>query len=109
MSIPGRGSSSTGHEDTAPDPPKQSGAGPGRGVVAYYTHARGPAKDPWLARDVPGVSCDVLESRDNPVPIGVALSGGWDHDGTGFWELTARGIKLPGRWVVIDREFKPAQ
>jgi hypothetical protein len=24
------------------------------------------------------------------------------------WELTVGGFDLPGRWVVVDREFRPA-
>jgi hypothetical protein len=26
-----------------------------------------------------------------------------------LWKLTVRDVELPGLWVVIDREFRPAQ
>jgi hypothetical protein len=43
------------------------------------------------------------------MPIGMALRVGRDDTGCALWALTIDGEDLPGRWVVIDREFHSAQ
>jgi hypothetical protein len=50
----------------------------------------------------------VLESRDNHVPIGVALAFGIDEDRPSLWRLTVRGAAVPGVFIVVDRAFRPA-
>ena len=41
--------------------------------------------------------------------IGMALPVGWDNSGAAVWRIILRqGGELPGRWVVIDREFRSA-
>jgi hypothetical protein len=40
--------------------------------------------------------------------IGLALAIGRSDEEVEVWELTVRGAELPGRWVVVDREFRPA-
>jgi hypothetical protein len=50
----------------------------------------------------------VLESPDNPVSVGIASCVGFDAAGVAIWRLVIRGAELIGRWIVIDREFRPA-
>jgi hypothetical protein len=42
------------------------------------------------------------------MPIDMALRVGRDDAGRALWALTVDGDDLPGRWVVVDREFQPA-
>ena len=83
------------------------GSKQGGPALAYYT-AVGPRSGPLRYPDSPA-AIGVLESLGNPVPIGFAMAVGWDGDGVAFWKLTIRGFALPGRWVVVDREFQPAK
>jgi hypothetical protein len=69
----------------------------------YYTDCFG--KGPVKYRDVI-CSIGVLESPDNHMPIGIANCRTWDEHGLAIWELTVKGEKFPGRWVIIDREFR---
>jgi hypothetical protein len=71
----------------------------------YYTDCFG--KGPVKYRDDIG-SIGVLEAPDNHMPIGISNCRTHDKNGLAIWELTVRGAKLPGRWVIVDREFKPA-
>jgi hypothetical protein len=57
---------------------------------------------------LPG-SIGVLEAPDNAMPIGMASCIGWDLDGLAVWRLTIGGQEIEGRFVIIDREFRPAQ
>ena len=51
----------------------------------------------------------VLEALDQPMPIGTALRVGVGAAGRALWALTIDGDDVPGRWVVVDREFQPAE
>jgi hypothetical protein len=42
------------------------------------------------------------------MPVGLALRVGVDAAGRSVWELVIDDVLVPGRWVVIDREFQPA-
>jgi hypothetical protein len=42
------------------------------------------------------------------MPIGMAPGARWRDDGAALWRLTVHGAEVPGLWVVIDREFRPA-
>jgi hypothetical protein len=42
------------------------------------------------------------------MPIGMASCRGWDENGLAEWTLTIGGQLIEGRWVIIDREFRPA-
>jgi hypothetical protein len=42
------------------------------------------------------------------LPIGMAGEVGRTADGLALWKLTVHGFELPGRWVIVDREFRPA-
>jgi hypothetical protein len=73
----------------------------------YYTNI-GPRSGPILCRHgfhAPGV----LRARDDHAPIGLALPVGRDDDPVELWRLTVHGVELPGRFIVVDREFQPAQ
>lgn len=43
------------------------------------------------------------------MPIGMALGAGRTDDGLKLWKLIIDGAELPGRFVIIDREFRPAK
>jgi hypothetical protein len=68
-----------------------------------------PTSHPWPpGRDDPGTAIGVLQARDNHGPIGMAPPIGWDVAGAAVWRLTAHGAGVPGRWIVVDRESRPA-
>ena len=73
--------------------------------MPYYANlsVNGPVK----YRRVIG-SIAVLEAPNNHSPIGMAKCTTWDENGLAVFVLTVHGKELPGRWVIIDREFKPA-
>jgi hypothetical protein len=74
--------------------------------MSYHTDA-GPVCGPFLHREVVG-AIGVHESpAGSATPIGRALCLGWDDAGVAVWELVVEGADLAGRWVVIDREFRP--
>jgi hypothetical protein len=74
--------------------------------MCYFANAV-PARGPLKYGEVPG-AIGVLEAPDKPMPVGVALGGGWDTAGRAVWTLTVHGDELPGRWLVIDGEFRLA-
>ena len=43
------------------------------------------------------------------MPIGMAKCIGWDPDGLAVWRLTVEGDDVPGRWIIVDREFRPVE
>ena len=58
---------------------------------------------------VPG-AIGVLEALDKPIPIGMALYVGCDDaTGAALWEPVVDDALVPGRWVVINRAFQPAE
>jgi hypothetical protein len=71
--------------------------------MAYFTNI-----GPILWRHGYG-AIGVLESRDNHMPIGMALEVGWDEAGRSLWRLTIHGAELPGPWVVVDRQSHPVR
>ncbi len=50
----------------------------------------------------------ILEAPDDAVPVGTAICVGSDAAGMAVWRLSIRGAELPERWIVVDREFRPA-
>lgn len=72
----------------------------------YFTNI-GPKPGPILHRHRQD-AIGVLESRENNSPIGMALGTGWDREGRSLYRLIVHGAEVPGRWVVVDREFRPA-
>ena len=75
-------------------------------LMPYFANV-GPVKGPVKHRDLPG-SIGVLESQTNHMPIRQADCRTWDENGLAVWTLTIGGQLLEGRWVIIDREFRPA-
>jgi hypothetical protein len=75
--------------------------------VRYFTNA-GPDRGPLLSGTMPG-AIGVFEALDKPMPIGMALSIGRDTAGRSVWTLSVHEEDVPGRWIVVDREFHPAQ
>jgi hypothetical protein len=73
----------------------------------YFANV-GPVKGPVLHQSVPS-AIGVLEAPDNHMPIGKAMCRTWDEQGLAVWTLTVHGKELPGRFIIIDREFRPAQ
>ena len=76
--------------------------------MRYFTNV-GPERGPVVYGTVPG-AIGVLEALDKPMPIGMALRVGRDDASRALWTLSVDGNEdLPGRWVVVDREFQPAE
>jgi hypothetical protein len=57
---------------------------------------------------LPG-SIGVLEAPDKSMPIGIAHCVRWGERGFAIWRLIVNGTELPGEFVIVDREFRPAQ
>jgi hypothetical protein len=49
----------------------------------------------------------VLGSPHDPRPIGTALQVGRTEGGIAIWSIAVEGRELPGRWIVLGREFIP--
>jgi hypothetical protein len=75
-------------------------------TTRYFAHIS--ATGPVRYGQVPG-SIGVLDSPDKPMPIGMANCTGWDADGLAVWRLTVEGADVPGRWIIVDREFRPVE
>ena len=75
--------------------------------MRYFTNV-GPQAGPVRYGTVPG-AIGVLEDLDKPMPIDLALRVGRDAAGRAVWTLSVEDADVPGRWVVIDREFRPAE
>ncbi len=73
--------------------------------AAYFTNASGPG--PVRYGQLPS-SIGVLEALDKFMPIGEAHCLTWDQNGLAVWTLRIGKEEMPGRWVIIDREFRPA-
>ena len=58
--------------------------------------------------ELPG-SIGVLEASGHFMPVGEAHCVTWDERGLAVWTLRIDGQEIPGRWVIIGREFLPAQ
>jgi hypothetical protein len=49
---------------------------------------------------------EVLGNRKQFMPIGEATCRTWDENGLVVWTLRIGGHEIPGRWVIVDREFE---
>jgi hypothetical protein len=72
----------------------------------YFDHISGAG--PVRYGQVPG-SIGVLDSPDHPMPIGMACCIGWDLAGLAVWRLTVNDADVPGRWIIVGREFRPVE
>jgi hypothetical protein len=75
--------------------------------MRYNTNV-GPVQGPALDRHVPP-TIDVLKAPGNAQPIGTALCVGVGAQGIAIWGLIVQGDEVPGRWVLIDREFRRSE
>jgi hypothetical protein len=74
-----------------------------------YFSEIGPRSGPLLRREVNGRIIGVMGSRVRGASVRTARPCGWDKEAAQLWKLTVHGAELPGRWVVVDREFRPAR
>jgi hypothetical protein len=76
--------------------------------MAYDTDV-GPRSGPLLS-GTGYLAIRVLHARRASTPIGAALVAGQGQDAEGrvLWRLTIDTLELPGFWIVVDREFRPA-
>jgi hypothetical protein len=89
------------HEDRA------SGLG-FSGIDKPYYASIGPRRGPLIYSEaVLGIA--VTKRWRGRVPVGSALCVGRDKTGVALWELTVGKTVMPGRWVVIDREFRRSE
>ncbi len=65
-------------------------------------------KGPVRYGDVPG-SIGVLEALDKFMPIGEASCRTHDENGLAVWTLRIGKEEIPGRWIIVEREFRPTQ
>jgi hypothetical protein len=75
-------------------------------TTRYYAYISTAA--PVQYRQLPD-SIGVLEAPDQPMPIGIANCEGRNTAGLAVWRLTVRKVELPGRWIIVDREFRPVE
>jgi hypothetical protein len=66
------------------------------------------AADPGGYDQVPG-SIGVLEDLDEPMPIGMASTAGRTEGAPATRRLTVNDADVPGRWVIVDLEFRPVE
>jgi hypothetical protein len=66
------------------------------------------AADPVRSGQFP-FAIGVLESPDKPMPIGMAFGVGGTDEGLELWQLVVNGADVPGRWVIVNREFRQVE
>jgi hypothetical protein len=73
--------------------------------MAYFTNV-GPNSGPifWGDRYA---AIDVVRDPDDDTPIGTARPVGCTEGGIMIWDIFIMGMEMPGRWIVLDREFAP--
>jgi hypothetical protein len=71
----------------------------------YWTES-GPERGPlfWHPENH---AIGVLGSRADLRPIGRALQVGRTDGGIAIWSIEVEGREVPGRWIVVGREFLP--
>jgi hypothetical protein len=73
--------------------------------MGYYTSA-GPKSGTILWRDhCPAIA--VLRDPGDRAPIGTARRVGSTASGIAIWEIVVGYSEVPGRWIVLGREFLP--
>ncbi len=63
---------------------------------------------PILYDQVP-VLIGALASLDKFMPIGEASRRTHNENGLAVWTLRIGKGEIPGRWIIVDREFRPAK
>jgi len=86
----------------------------GRGWAGYTVRMHSNRYFPHISQsgpvrygDVPG-SIGVLEPPDQFMPVGEAHGVTWNQAGLAVWRLILGKAEVPGRWVIIDRQFRQA-
>jgi hypothetical protein len=92
--------------DASPvDGGRRKPAGGGDAGLKFFTNV-GPRSGPILWRD-DCTAVDVLRNPDDLAPIGTARPAGRTESGITIWEIIIGHAELPGRWIVLGREFLP--
>jgi hypothetical protein len=73
--------------------------------MGYYTSA-GPMSGTILCWD-DHATIDVLRGPGDLAPIGTARRVGQTAGGIAIWEMVIGYTEVPGRWIVLGREFLP--
>ena len=73
--------------------------------MSYFTDV-GPPSGPILLRDG-HLTIDVFKDPHDAARVGTALPVGSTPGGVAIWEIAIRGVAVPGRWIVLGREFMP--
>ena len=76
------------------------------GTRAYYASI-GPRRGPLIYNEAL-LALQVTRTWRGRGTIGAALCVGRDETGVALWELAIGKVEVPGPWVVVDREFRPA-
>ena len=71
-------------------------------MARYFAHIS--QNGPIRYGDVPG-SIGVLEALDKFMPIGEASCRTHDTNGLAVWTLRIGKHEIPGRWIIVDRQF----
>ena len=79
---------------------------PGLRPTLFFAHISD--SGPIRYGQIPGL-IGVLEALDKPMPIGEAHCTTWDEKGLAVWTLRVGKQEIPGRWVIVDREFRQMQ
>jgi hypothetical protein len=102
------GADSADHTDSDASPVDGGRRKPAGGGVTgfnYFTDV-GPRSGPILWRD-DYATIDVLRNAGDFAPIGTARPTGRTESGIAIWEIILGYAKVPGRWIVLGREFLP--
>jgi hypothetical protein len=73
--------------------------------MAYFTND-GPRSGPILWRSYSD-AIDVMPTPADSAPIGMARPVGHTEGGIAIWDIYIRGELVPGRWIVLGRQFLP--
>jgi hypothetical protein len=92
--------------DASPvDGGRRKPAGGGVTGPRFFTNV-GPRSGPILWRD-DCAAIDDLKNPDDFAPIGTARPAGRTESGIATWKFAIGHMALPGRWIVLGREFMP--
>jgi hypothetical protein len=80
----------------------------GGGTDHVLLHEFRPEVRPHPRRDNYG-AIGVLEALEDHTPIGMTLGCGSGRGGVHLWRLIVHGVEVPGRWIVVGREFWPEE
>jgi hypothetical protein len=75
------------------------------GTARPYYASIGPRRGPLIYSEAL-LAIGVTKRWQGGAAIGAALCVGRDETAVALWELTIGKVPLPGRWVVIDRQFR---